>query len=178
MSKWKCEKCGTTVPCVLDYGEASKTNPALCVIGKYLTPNWQEVKEETEKKKETALPDWCKVGEWVWTITYDAYFMVDEVNELFIVGEDCYGDNYSVTLEKARPARLRPYNAEEMKKLVGKVLQYNTDSYLVTAFENRLNQVKIESVWRDADELMKVWICLDGKPCGVMEHLENGEWIE
>lgn len=56
MSKWECKKCGTTVPCVLDYGEASKTNPSMCVIGKYDPPDWQEVKEQETATNCSQLP--------------------------------------------------------------------------------------------------------------------------
>lgn len=143
--------------------------------------NWEKFELEyfyIERPEKKTLPDRCKVGEWVWTTTYKVYFKVDKIDKLFIDGEDLDGNIYSVKLENTLPARLRPYNADEMRGLVGKVLKHSTGNYLVTAFENRWNQVQIESVWRDEDELVKLWTQLDGHLCGVLEHLENGKWVE
>ena len=121
----------------------------------------------------------------------DSYQRIDRIDDKYIYfyrkfdgskpSDPIVSDSvvYSVFIENAKQARLRPYNAEEMKALVGKVLKHSTGCYLVTAFENRGNQVKIESVWRGASELVELWTQLDDSPCGKLEHLnEKGEWVE
>lgn len=126
----------------------------------------------------TKLPEWVEVGGYV----YDARngygkIVSGSIKSCYIEFDSGAGDFVPEAFADLKQARLRPYNAEEMKALVGQVLKHDTGNYLVTAFENRWNQVKIESVWREEDELVKLWTKLDGQPCGVLEHLENGEWV-
>ena len=130
-----------------------------------------------------ALPEWCKVGEYGYA--YDSgYFKIIEIIDcgknlkVDWVKEGVQGTVFGCNLKCKKQARLRPYNADEMKSLVGKVLKHDTGNYLVTAFEYRWDQIKVESVWRDADELLQNWVHLDKTPCGVLEHLEDGEWVE
>ena len=128
-------------------------------------------------ERPAKLPDWCKVGEWCYCKDDDGndkYFKIARCDNHFIYGDD----GWDIAIACAKPARLRPYNAEEMHGLVGKVLKHSTGEYLVTAFEIRWNQVKIESAWREANELAELWKQLDDSPCGRLEHLENGEWVE
>jgi hypothetical protein len=131
---------------------------------------------------ETAkLPDWCKVNAWVFD-SNNGYGEIISIKEdrssCYIVFDGGEGDFVPEDFTKFKQARPCPYSPTEMESLVGKVLNHDTGSYLVTAFENRWNQVKIESVWRDADELMKVWTWFDGKPCGKLVHKEGNDWIE
>jgi hypothetical protein len=148
---------------------------AVPIFGKFDTSDWQNSLIERPAK----LPDWCKVGEWVWTTTYNAYFKVDAFNGLFIDGEDLDGSDYSVTLENTRPARLRPYNADEMKALVGKVLETKRGSArLITQYIAGLNELCFWENRLNADMLLSEEYIIAGKPAGVLEHLENGEWVE
>lgn len=131
-------------------------------------------------KGRSRLPDWCKVGEWVWAIAFNAYFKVDKVDDLFIYGTDFPGSEYSVAINNVRQARLRPFNTEEMRGMVGKVINNPCSSRLVTAY-NESDCIKILTSigWYTADDLMTSDYTIDGKPCGVLEHLnENGEWME
>lgn len=137
--------------------------------------DWQNSLIERPKKK----PDWCKVGEWVWTTTYNAYFKVDEFNGLFIDGEDLDGSSYSVTLENAVPARLRPYNAKEMKALVGKILaDKDGNMNIVEGWSADIEKVRFDHLYYSAVKLLNNFT-IDGKPCGVFEHRNDaGEWVE
>ena len=147
--------------------------------GKYDASDWQNSLIERPVKK-TKLPDWCKVGEWVWAIAFNAYFKVDKVDGLFIYGTAFPGSEYSVAINNVRQARLRPFNAEEMRGMVGKVINNPCSSRLVTAY-NEGDCIKILTSigWYTADDLMTSDYTIDGKPCGVLEHLnENGEWVE
>lgn len=139
------------------------------IPGAFYSADWQNSLIERPAK----LPDWCKVGEWVY-LSNAKYYKIKKVDSCGIILADGTVIKTDDIHAEAVSARLRPYNAEEMKALVGQVLKHDTGNYLVTAFEHRWNQVKIESVWRDEDELVKVWTQLDGSPCGVLEHLKNG----
>lgn len=131
-----------------------------------------------ERSEKNTLPDWCKVGDWMWIKDFNAYFRVDSLDGLLARGKDFCGSNYSVAIENIRQARLRPYNAEEMRGLVGKVLIHPRGDYLVTFFSNKLSQIKVAESLCDANELLQNWVHLDKTPCGVLEHLENGKWLE
>jgi hypothetical protein len=78
-------------------------------------------------------------------------------------------------------ARLRPYNEEEMKALVGKVLPSNSSStpfsFLVVYAEGDGSFIESYRFKYTAEEL-KDHFSIDGQPCGVLEHLENGEWVK
>lgn len=130
------------------------------------------------------LPDWCKVG----ALGYDCvpgYFKVIEI----IDGDDNIkvrwlnaGKDGSVLrngLEYKKEARLRPYNADEMKALVGKVITLPDGAVaLCTAYSAQNNLVIIDNTSWKPYSLIALGYTIDGKPCGVLEHLENGEWKE
>lgn len=152
-------------------------------IGKFDASDWQNSLIE-RPEKETKLPEWCKVGEWVWAIAFNTYFKVDKVDGLFIYGTDFSGSEYSVAIENVRQACPRPYNAEEMKALVGKVIEDNYSAHLVIGLikpdpaENVSCHVRASQSWLASDKLLQQFT-IDGRPCGVLEHLnEKGEWVE
>jgi hypothetical protein len=78
-------------------------------------------------------------------------------------------------------ARLRPYNAKEMKALMGKVIEKGPSMHIVTGFENVLfgNEcmVHVNGCLYNANDLLRQFT-IDNAPCGVLEHLENGEWVK
>ena len=81
-------------------------------------------------------------------------------------------------------ARLRPYNADEMRGLVGKVVTTSSGRHctLVTAYKQEYSAIEPQVMlnkWLYATDLLNGGNTIDGKPCGVLEHLnENGEWVE
>lgn len=135
------------------------------------------------KKSELAVfPEWCKVGEWVYSPcgcdpNKGTYFQVTQIDDVCIIGENnaCHVDN-------AVRARLRPYNAEEMNALIGKVLTSNSRStpfsFLVVYAEGDGSFIESYRHKYTAEEL-KDHFTIDGRLCGVLEHLnENLEWVE
>lgn len=256
MSKWKCEKCGATIPCVLDYGEASKTNPSMCVIGKYDPPDWQEVKGQEpvtdcnqlpkltaevfnrpdcpvwakyaavdscrdaffymEKphasikswgfckfvyidkfdptdwqnsliKRPAKLPEWCKVGEWVWVKSAESYEKITEITctkiatKYFFWNVEAIGKTVFQTL-------LRPWTFEEAPAFL-KCKDKDGElcfsplcfDYVKKDFCYYMNGKNIDSVGvRDFREVAENYTQLDGSPCGVLEHFdpERGEWVK
>lgn len=137
------------------------------------------------KKSELAVfPEWCKVGEWVYSPCCcdpdkGTYFKVTQIDGVCIIGENnvCHVDN-------AVRARLRPYNSEEMKALVGKVICWNSRDklYVVESYGEVYGQGNVffgGLEYSAKDLLVAQCILSDGKQCGVLEHLnENGEWVE
>lgn len=70
----------------------------------------------------------------------------------------------------AEPPKLRPYNADEMRALVGKVLA-SKDSvarWLVTAYDPTDSTVMVGGVWLSANGIKDKATHADGSPCGVL----------
>ena len=136
-------------------------------------------------KRPSKLPDWCKVGEWIYSRHTNSY------DKITAIEDDCYycvktenKCHYTIGYikEDIVPARLRPYNAEEMKALVGKVVtRKNDNAFLVTAYtprlEENLSAVDIDNMWVRPGDVLEDYT-IDNAPCGVLEHLENGEWVQ
>lgn len=167
------------------YGHGTK----IMFIDRFDASDWQNSLIERPEKK--TLPDWCKQGEWVccWDEVHGEEYskiiaiktegMSSPVIHFDNGGKATYG---SLSWDDLKPARLRPYNAEEMKALMGKVLeQKNGDAFMVTAYTPQLEKdvcaVDIDNMWVTPDDVLKNYT-INGKPCGVLEHLENGEWVE
>ena len=178
MTKWKCNKIGCYGDCEIDI--AAPYAPATCVCFDKKRAEWRFVQKEPEQKQksETTLPDWCKVGEWVYSIPAQKYDKIIAIQYLRIVTREMkYTDDY-INDGNVVQARLRPYNKAEMKALVGKVLDRNGDRGLVIAYDDDTNRVYLLlGAWFSADFIMKNHT-IDGKPGGVLEHLENGVWVE
>lgn len=126
--------------------------------------------------QDEQLSDCFKVGEWV--AYYEGkgykYFKIAkiELNRLY-----CEDGKFCLMCDVGA-ARLRPYNPEEMKSLVGKVIEYNGVAYLVTMYDSQTNDVLIGNGDLLSETTLKMYYTIDGKPCGKLEHLENGEWVE
>lgn len=137
--------------------------------------------------KKSELPDWCKVGEWVWIngrpdrLYYNGYGKITQVEPYIdvLMGTDDNAPNTSISLDSLSPARLRPYNAEEMKSLVGKIICGNDTNFraMIVYADGVSGVVETIHYDYDAEELAQSYT-IDGKPCGKLEHLENGEWVE
>lgn len=151
----------------------------LQIGGKWDATDWEN--SLIERPKKTTLPDWCKVGEWVWLdpqkITgANGYEKVTNVDGLGLMFESGLMVCFS---HRILQARLRPYNAEEMRGLVGKMVSTKRDCGIITGYRGGEDN-KVIVAWEDirysAEDLLKINATIDGKPCGVLEHMENGEW--
>lgn len=146
--------------------------------------------------KETKLPDWCKVGEWVYDGIREKYRKIIRIDMtikgcspviFFNEAADLLCPSMqlnSIGGRFLRPARPRPYNADEMRGLVGKVVdKKDGDSFLVTAYTPKLDSrnlsaVSIDDMWVMADDVLECYT-IAGNPAGVLEHLnEKGEWVQ
>lgn len=141
--------------------------------------DWQKSRIKRPKKK--TLPDWCKVGEWVWSdpkkIQGFWYEKIKNIYGLELIFESGIGVYFS---QNIKPARLRPFNTKEMKALVGRTAspEYGT-VFLVTKFfdNSEGGEVCVDDIYYNAGRLLDEFT-IDNKPAGVLEHLENGEWVE
>lgn len=145
-----------------------------------------KIKERPAKKSE--LPDWCKVGEWVY---YRGYRKIIEVKALKLVLESTHCGNLTVYPEEigkeVKQARLRPWNFEEAPyHLKVKEKNWSRASEELAFLSGRSGKWGYLVGAKDSEclafyslEEMKIrYRTLDGEPCGVLEHLENGEWVE
>ena len=132
-------------------------------------------------ERPAELPEWCKVGEWLWLDPQKIYGPAGYKKIKNIDGlELTFADGCCIYFShKIKQARLRSYNAEEMKALVGKVIERHSSAYLVISYahDDLATTVYIEGKYLFADNLLRDFT-IDGKPAGVFEHLENGEWVE
>ena len=144
------------------------------------------------ERPSKALPDWCKVGEWLYVPETNAYHkitFVDEsqVNTVSYDTDCCSRWDHQGIMEDTKQAKLRPYNAAEMKKLVGKVIEVGLGQFSLC--------LRVKGRWADFlddcdtdddrariisynNDMLKCAKYIDGPPCGVVEHLENGEWVK
>ena len=193
MTKWICDKkgCGCA-PCRCEM--QGSFEPVYCILKDDKTfPKWEMYDTETkyehverrmEQKPETELPDWCKVGEWVFAVCYFSgngdYCKIREIKPGVdtILEIEGHGADFLVFGNHIKQARLRPYNAEEMKALVRKVLEHDGNASLVIVYlENGL--LRVGTKWVSAERLIEDGYTIDGKPCGKLEHLNDaGEWVE
>ena len=133
--------------------------------------------------KETKLPEWCKNGALAWENgDYLELEVIDEDHQITMKYSD--GTEESVIADyigkHVKQARLRPYNADEMKALMGKVIEKGPSLHIVTGFENVFDNecmVHVNGCLYGANDLLRQFT-IDNAPCGVLEHLENGKWVE
>ena len=145
--------------------------------------NWMHSLIECPAAK---LPDWCKVGEFGYDRNNKVYFKIKRINNESIALQYPYNEDLESNLyieffmaQNPTQARLRPYNADEMKELVGKSLDHlDGDRKLITAYDRESEEVYADSMWLDSDELLSNGYTIDGVPCDVLEHQENGKWVE
>jgi hypothetical protein len=172
MKKFECTSC-THRKCTCELEDTLCSPPQNC-INKYVSfiPNWHEVEEKTTTKS-SQLPDWCKVGEWVYDNVIREYAIIKKEES-----PQWYVDN--VESGRIKQARKRPFNAEEMRGLVGKVIKTPKDIAMVLGYSGERNKVCVATMnnYFTAEALLAVGATLNGNPCGKLEHLENGEWVE
>jgi hypothetical protein len=182
MKKFECKEC-YIAPCILDVGEETNRLPKMCPYG-VNGAIWHEAKAETTTKS-SQLPDWCRVGEWVYypeDMGHSVYLKISEIKGGFVHAKekddyDPWQISYNAICEYAKPARKRPFNAEEMRGLVGKVIEDGDNALFVSVYYGKEKCISAGCVADfDGDDLMRC--SCDGKPCYKLEHLENGGWVE
>jgi hypothetical protein len=67
-----------------------------------------------------------------------------------------------------------------MKALMGKVIEKGPSMHIVTGFENVFGNecmVHVNGCLYGANDLLRQFT-INNKPAGILEHLENGEWVQ
>ena len=141
-------------------------------------------------ERPNKLPDWCKVDATGWhkRCGYFKVTYIDDVSKsvnIQQVEDKSKGYlSFHTVCNETRQARLRPYNEDEMRALVGKPINNASCTLLVTVYNSFKQAVKINEVWMTADQLFSgegtvSGYTVDGKPCVIFEHLNDaGEWVE
>ncbi len=137
-------------------------------------------------EKENTLPDWCKVGEFGYDRNEKVYFKIKRINNKSITLQYPYNEDVEsnpcidfFTEQNPAQARLRQYTADEMRQLVGKVIEdRDSNLFLATSYLPHRGGLLLGGYYYNAGELLDSGLTVDGKTCGVLEHLENGEWVE
>lgn len=140
--------------------------------------------DENLQENDVTLPDWCKPGAWVWSSDY-GFFLITSITDGAIKGE-CpgYGEIFmDYHFEKIKEAYIRPFDNEEMKNLVGKILvnKETKDINLVTDYINEVDEddpsyhyctVYVGGENMVAGDLLEDFT-IDGYPCGQLERKED-----
>ena len=191
MRKFECNECAAECELTLKTDEFM---PNYCLSDKE-TADWHKIIDDIEENAQTdvetkQLPDWVKVGAIGWNKEYQKYFEIIMVQHDILIDVKNFDNTYSkmgygIFCEQCNEARKRPFNGKEMKGLVGKVVEdKDGNAFLVTEFIKEFDDevegfgfvVQISNSYYGKHELMKYYT-VDGKPCYVLEHLENGEWL-
>ena len=126
------------------------------------------------REKNLSMKYDMKPGDWVYSYEDGAYFKVLNCDGLTSDG---------VHLQNIRYAKAEkiPYEKEQLKKIVGKVVQDGTGKKVAVILEyNEDHGVKIGEEWYTAEDLLWGMSYLDGMPVGVLRHYdeEKGEWVK
>lgn len=185
MAHWICKVCERENPCRLDMGE-SERDPERCVLCSLSVSRWERDECLTPEQEQTEpvtdcnqLPGWVEENAWVyisWDKEYDQ--ITDVCKDHVRTDKNGWFGNIRITTGTIMQARLRPFNDDEMKALVGRVIEWDGDALLVTAFSKARHIVVFDYIHHSAEDLINGGYTIDGKPCGVLEHLENGEWVK
>lgn len=145
-----------------------------------------------ERPEKKTLPDWCKVGEWVYAICYFSgesdYYKIREIKPGAdtILEIEGHGADYLVWGNHIKQARLRPWTFEEAPSVLkvkdphGSALAYLSPfggKYVIAYhLPDKYEGLKLGETTFTFSAFADIFTQIDGSPCGVLEHLENGEW--
>lgn len=141
------------------------------LIDNFDPSHWQN--SLIERPAKTHLPDWCKVGEWVYQRLNKKYIQIGNLDMAHLAMLEADIKN-GATVQACK----RPFNDKEMKALVGKVIEDEDEVNLVSCFHKDTGKIETDYESYDAESLKNSTFTIDGKPCYKLEHLENGEWVE
>ena len=181
MTKYICECLDGARKCTHETSGFSA--PTVCCVRANATCHWRRVEDQKPK-----LPEWCKVGAWVWfsgakDIGYEpGYLKITDVGYNGMENViDAEGDGIiSMPLSVVKQARLRPWNDDELKSKVGKVFEMgNGDLTLCLGYQRDIADLIFVGKLMSAQSFAESNWRLDGLPCGVLEHKnDQGEWVK
>ena len=145
-----------------------------------------------ERDEETAVPEWCKTGEYFYL--KGDYYVIEEASNKYLRGKTLRGCGLFVEKFKSREdfdsmgikqARLRAYDGYELAGLVGSVVFDNKlgAAYVVSSCDKIGNNYYVTigstNTVYSADDMFNMFTSQElGVPCGVLEYLnEDEEWV-
>ncbi len=177
MTKYICECLYGARKCTHETSGFSA--PTLCCgVRAHATCHWRAVEDQDVETPAPELPEWCKVGVWVWNdeIGYGKIEQEPRTGELLVFFG---GGTRAFEAERYKEARIRPWNDDELKSKVGKVFEMgNGDLTLCLGYQRDRGALHFAGKGPfsySAKILAKSDWKLDGSPCGVLEHYEQGE---
>jgi len=187
MSEYGCKECPENCRA------SANKKPIYCLYSGVDRARWREVTADTPPKltAEEKLPDWCKVGAWVWwkgasDIGYaPGYMKITGISNEIINCDAIQG--IPIAQNQIFEARLHPWTDDELKQQVGKPFIFSDGSIvLCLAFaddtgpdsECGLKFADEDGGYYTAKELINANIRqLDNTPCGVLEHRDGEGWV-
>lgn len=179
MTKYEC-RCAANNPCRCVIECSPGIAPFRCCLTGDRSCNWSKVEDQEVETPAPELPEWFKVGAWCYIhsggIGTGKYQKIEAVHSGFVKTE------YLVPIENISEARLRPWNDDEMKSKVGKVFEMgNGDLTFCLGFSQDRGTLFFAGKGPcpySAEYLAETDWKLDGSPCGVLEHYEQGKWVK
>ena len=187
MTKYICECLDGARKCTHETPGFSA--PTLCCVRAHATCHWRKTENQEGDTPAPKLPDWCKVGAWVWHGPVDGivfeppYFKIERIVGELVHGES-HNNGFPVHYTYLKPARFRPWTHEEAigktvfwefgnsKKEIASMIVRADDEGNVYVFD--YGELKAKKLMRE-----KRFSQSDGLPCGVFEHKnEEGEWVK
>ena len=186
MTKYICEclegarKCTQVTP--------GCSPPKFCCVCADNLANWHKVEEQKQDSSAPKMPEWCKVGSWVWHGSFDginfeqSYFKIERIDGE-LVYEKSHNNGFPVHYAYLKQARLRPWafgEAPEILKVISKCEpEQMICLFLASRNKHSVQYTALPAWYIDVKILMDEYLQMDGSPCGVLEHKnEQGEWVE
>lgn len=185
MTKYEC-CCAANTPCRCVIECSTGIAPLRCCLTGDSSCNWRRVENQEVETPVPNVSEWCKIGAWVYVTPdnrepyYGKVYAVD-CSGVMIAVENAIATR-TFFINRIRPARLRPWNDDELKSKVGKVFEMeNGDLTLCLGFSQDRGTLFFAGKGPcpySAEYLAETNWKLDGSPCGVLEHYEQGEWVK
>ena len=132
-------------------------------------------------EKKNTLPEWCKVGEWIYTSS-EQYLKIEGISidlQKIELSNGATWSNQDI-IEEAVSARLRPWNFEEAPFAVKCRHSITAIEFQVAKLNSAGDGYTVADCCCDVTlrGMANYYEQMDGSPCGVLEHLENGKWVK
>lgn len=133
--------------------------------------------EEMEPRPQLPLPEWCKVGAWVWYGDFGFGKVVIPADKVGVCVVDWNSGNRGGALpEQLKPARLLPWTHKTIPPLPFAVRLKYSDY-----FADTITTCSVAGVWFARhtqemirfDELLDIAVMPDGSPCGTPQVIET-----
>lgn len=133
-------------------------------------------------ERPAKLPEWCKVGAWVWNEQFGYGKVAIPRKEIGATAVDWVtGDRGRALPNQLAQSRLRPFSDDEAAQQVGKIIKSRMCTSVITGYEsyNKVFYLGDNASRKTQKDISATGATfLDGTPFGVLEHLNNGEWVK